>query len=127
MSKYKATSIKYVFHFFIFLVVEMMQAQCNFIQTLGQAIQPVGQSVSQACSCCVLCVIHVTLSSSPVHPTSHLDSLFPLSVCPRPGQLQYSTIQPLSLSAPPPHVDLLSCPRMRSSDVPASALRLSLY
>lgn len=70
----------------------MKKIQYNFIQT-------VSQTVSQACSCCLMPDLPDPLSSSPVHPTSHSDSLLPLSL----SQPQ-SAIQPLSssLSAPSP-------------------------
>lgn len=64
--------------------------------------------------------------SSPPAPALTVLSLYqPFSLCLSPGQL-FNHSASLSLSPDAPKADLLSCPRMRCSDVPASALRLSL-
>lgn len=95
----------------------------NFIQTFSQASQADSQSGLQ-----LLCPLPDPFSSSAVRPSIQ-PFRQPLSASVSQPR---SAIQPLSSSPfptpdPPLHADLLSCPRMRCSDVPTSAVRLSLF
>lgn len=84
--------------------------------------KPGSQADTQAYSWCVF-LIHSTEAPS-IHPAGHSDSLC-LPRCPNPSQLFYHSA-PLPPRPPPLRAVLLSCTRMRCSDVPTSTPRLSL-
>lgn len=92
--------------------------RCMLSVTLSKiCVKPSSQPASQARSCCVLCSIHSVRAPAPsIQPAIQTLSVWV------PAPVSHSTTQLLS-----PTQTSFSCPRMQCSDVPANAVRLSLF
>ncbi|KAM7422923.1 hypothetical protein PAMA_010793 [Pampus argenteus] len=90
----------------------------NTTTSAKQAMQPAGQSGTQL----LYPLLHPLRPPVPSIPTSPSDTL---CLCPSPSQpFNHSAALPLLISS---MQTSFSCPRMQCSDVPANALRLSLF